>query len=220
MYLGLIDEKTVELSAERVSVDFDRNDEESKDDPKKRKSLKGRKKKDTLQSQLEAISKYTLGSQIHTPLGRAQHKMNQWSFATGPVERKDEIKEGFRIELANHLDDLRDAHKRTRDLTIKELCAIADDSDLISAALIKVSEPLFDDNQMHDLVIYVHDKYMRLPKDFNFTAFTSKNLNVEKFYRLYSEKVALKNKNIGWHPALLKHAVHLDVVHIFASLAH
>ena len=72
---------------------------------------------------------------------------------------------------------------------------------------------------MHDLVNYVHNKYKDLPKDFNFTAVTSKNLNVEKFYRLYSEKVALKNKNIGWHPAMLKHAVHLDFVHIFASLA-
>ena len=77
---------------------------------------------------------------IHTPLGKAQHRMSQWSSDKGPDEKKNEIKEGFRIELAKHLDGLRDANKRTRDPMTKEYFDIADTSDLISAALIKVSE--------------------------------------------------------------------------------
>ena len=29
----------------------------------------------------------------------------------------------------------------------------------------------------------------------------------------------MKEKNVGWHPNVLRHAVHLDVIHIFASNA-
>jgi len=161
-----------------------------------------------------------LGDKFNTPLGKAHQKMSQWWAVQGPAERKDEIKEGFRFELANHLDGLRDAHKRTRDSIIKELYAIADTSDLISAALIKASEPNIERNQMHELVNYVHEKYMHLPEYFNFTSITSKSLHVEQFYRVYAEKMALQDKNIGWHLNMLRHTVHLDVVHIFASLAH
>ena len=67
--------------------------------------------------------------------------MSQWSSDKGPNEKKNEIKEGFRIELAKHLDGLRDKHKRTRDQMTKEYYDIADTYDLISAALIKISEP-------------------------------------------------------------------------------
>ena len=110
---------------------------------------------------------------FNTQLGKAQHKMNQWSADGGPDNKKNDIKEGFRIELAKHLDGLRDGNKRDRDPTIKELYSIANTSDLISAALIKVSEPTCDSDQMFDLVNYVHDKYKTLDDDFNFEAITS-----------------------------------------------
>jgi len=72
---------------------------------------------------------------------------------------------------------------------------------------------------MYDLVNYVHDKYKTLPEDFNFEAITSENLHLEEFFKVYAEKIALKYKNVSWHPAMLKHVVHLDVVHIFATIA-
>ena len=72
---------------------------------------------------------------------------------------------------------------------------------------------------MYELVNYVSDKYKDLPDDFNFEAITSKNLQVDAFFRVYAEKISLKDRSVSWHPAMLRHVVHLDVVHIFATLA-
>ena len=72
---------------------------------------------------------------------------------------------------------------------------------------------------MYELVNYVNDKYKELPDDFNFEAITSKNLQVDEFFRVYAEKISLKDRSVSWHPAMLRHVVHLDVVHIFATLA-
>ena len=72
---------------------------------------------------------------------------------------------------------------------------------------------------MYELVNYVNDKYKILPEDFNFEAITSKNLQVDEFFRVYAEKISLKDRSVSWHPAMLRHVVHLDVVHIFAALA-
>ena len=72
---------------------------------------------------------------------------------------------------------------------------------------------------MHDLVNYVDHKYKQLTKDFDFTAITSENLSVEDFYRVYAEKIELKDNTLGWHPVMLRHVVHLDVVQIFATHA-
>ena len=121
--------------------DFEEEESVKKAEPLKRKSGAGRKKIVRADSQLDAISKLLLGKMFHTPLGKAHHRMSQWSSDKGPDDKKNEIKEGFRIELAKHLDGLRDANKRTRDPMTKEYYDIADTSDLISAALIKVSEP-------------------------------------------------------------------------------
>ena len=60
-----------------------------------------------------------LGDKFSTPLGKAHQKMSQWWAVQGPAERKDEIKEGLRFELANHLDDLRD--KKTNASEIQSL---------------------------------------------------------------------------------------------------
>ena len=51
---------------------------------------------------------------------------------------------------------------------IKELSEIALPQDLISAALIRVSKITCEQNEMHELVGYVYDKYKDLPEDFNF----------------------------------------------------
>ena len=129
---------------------------------------------------------------LNTPLGRAQHRMSQWSSDKGPDDKKAEIKEGFRIELAKHMDGLLDPNKRARDPTTLEYYQIADKSDLISAALIKVSEPTFPKEQMYEMVNYVNDKYKKLKDNFNFEAITSKNLHVDEFFRVYAEKIGLK----------------------------
>ena len=120
---------------------FEEEESVKKAEPLQKKRGGGRKKIVRADSQLDAISKLLLGKMFHTPLGKAHHRMSQWSSDKGPDEKKNEIKEGFRIELAKHLDGLRDKHKRTRDPMTKEYYDIADTSDLISAALIKVSEP-------------------------------------------------------------------------------
>jgi hypothetical protein len=72
---------------------------------------------------------------------------------------------------------------------------------------------------MYELVNYVHNKYKILPEDFNFEAITSKNLQVDEFFRVYAEKISLKDRSVSWHPVMLRHVVHLDVVHIFAAFA-
>ena len=57
---------------------------------------------------------------------------------------------------------------RRTDPTIKDLSEIALPQDLISAALIRVSNTSLEQNEIHELVGYVHDKYKDLPEDFNF----------------------------------------------------
>ena len=57
---------------------------------------------------------------------------------------------------------------RKTDPTLKDLSEIALPQDLISAALIRVSKTSCEQNEMHELVGYVHDKYKDLPEDFNF----------------------------------------------------
>ena len=57
---------------------------------------------------------------------------------------------------------------RRYDPTLKDLSEIALPQDLISAALIRVSKISCEQNEMHELVGYVHDKYKDLPEDFNF----------------------------------------------------
>lgn len=72
---------------------------------------------------------------------------------------------------------------------------------------------------MFELVNYVHDKYKQVDKDFNFNSVAIEDFQVEEFFRVYAEKIGLKDKNVGWHPNVLRHAVHLNVIHIFASNA-
>ena len=64
---------------------------------------------------------------------------------------------------------------------------------------------------------FVADKYKKLPENFNFKSICSSDLNVTEFYELYVKKIMLKEGNVGWHPNLLKHVVHLDQVHLFAQ---
>ena len=105
---------------------------------------------------------------MQTPLGKAQHKLNQWSNDAGPAKEKDAIMQAFRHELERYLDDLRDYNKRRIDPVIRDLSAIALPQDLIIATLIRVSQPACDRNEMFDLVNYVHEKYKLIDKDFDF----------------------------------------------------
>ena len=90
--------------------DFKEEESLKKAEPLKRKSKAGRKKIVRSDSQLDAISKLLLGKMFHTQWGKAHHRMSQWSSDKGPDDKKNEIKEGFRIELAKHLDVLRDGN--------------------------------------------------------------------------------------------------------------
>ena len=69
---------------------------------------------------------------------------------------------------------------------------------------------------MFELVNYVHDKYKQVDKDFNFNSVAIEDFQVEELFSVYAEKIGLKEKHLGWHPNVLRHAVHLDVIHIFA----
>ena len=94
--------------------DFEEVESLKKAEPLKRKSQAGRKKIVRADSQLDAISKLLLGKMFHTQLGKAHHRMSQWSSDKGPDEKKNEIKEGFRIELAKHFDGLIDKNTHQR----------------------------------------------------------------------------------------------------------
>ena len=71
---------------------------------------------------------------------------------------------------------------------------------------------------MFELVNYVHDKYKQVDKDFNFNSVAIEDFQVEEFFRVYAEKIGLKEKTLV-DPNVLRYAVHLDVIHIFASNA-
>ena len=94
--------------------------------------------------------------------------------------------------------------------------SIANPQDLICAALLRVSKPECVQNERHELVGYVHDKYKELSEDFDFKGICSETYQVQEFFRMYAEKISMKEGNVSWHLGLLKHAVYLDVIYIFA----
>ena len=93
---------------------------------------------------------------------------------------------------------------------------IAKPQDLICAALLRVSKLGCEQNEMIELVGYVHDKYKELTDDIDFKSICSETYQVESFFGIYAEKIRMKEGNISWHLSLLKHAVYLDVIYIFA----
>ena len=100
----------------------------------------------------------------------------------GPAALKNSVRQGFRCELEKNLNGLRDYNMRRNDSSLKELSEIALPQDLISAALMRVSKNSCDQNEMHELVGYVHDKNNDLPEEFNFEGITSEGFHVEHFF--------------------------------------
>jgi hypothetical protein len=86
--------------------------------------------------------------------------------------------QGFRVELEKNLDGLRNKYTRTTNAKIKKMFSIANPQDLICAALLRVSKPECVQNEMHELVGYVHDKYKELSEDFDFKGICSETYQV------------------------------------------
>ena len=62
------------------------------------------------------------------------------------------------------------------------MLSIAKPQDLICDALLKVSKTECDQNEMYDLVSYVHDKYKDLTDDIDFKSICSENYQVDSFF--------------------------------------
>jgi hypothetical protein len=66
------------------------------------------------------------------------------------------------------------------------------------------------ENDLHRIVLFVHNKYKDLPDDFDGHLFLQDSIKLSGFFTTYARLMSEKNKAVGWHPNVLSHAVRLN----------